>query len=24
LHQDSDFDGFEEHLGLRVIHPETR
>jgi predicted nucleic acid-binding protein len=23
LHRDSDFDGFEEHLGLKVIHPET-
>ena len=21
LHNDSDFDGYEEHLGLRVIHP---
>jgi len=21
LHSDSDFDGYEEHLGLRVIHP---
>jgi predicted nucleic acid-binding protein len=21
LHNDSDFDGFEEYLGLRVIHP---
>lgn len=21
LHVDSDFDGFEQHLGLRVIHP---
>ena len=21
LHHDSDFDGFEEHLGLKVIHP---
>jgi predicted nucleic acid-binding protein len=23
LHRDSDFDGFEEHLGLKVIHPEA-
>ena len=22
LHRDSDFKGFEDHLGLRVIHPE--
>ena len=21
LHNDSDFDGYEEHLGLRVVHP---
>jgi len=21
LHKDNDFDGYEEHLGLRVIHP---
>jgi predicted nucleic acid-binding protein len=21
LHHDRDFDGFEEHLGLRVVHP---
>lgn len=21
LHHDSDFDGFEQHLGLRVVHP---
>ncbi len=21
LHKDSDFDGFEKHLGLRVVHP---
>jgi len=21
LHKDSDFDGYEKHLGLRVIHP---
>ena len=21
LHKDSDFDGYEEHLGLRVVHP---
>ncbi len=21
LHHDSDFDGFEKHLGLRVVHP---
>ncbi len=21
LHNDSDFDGYEEHLGLRVLHP---
>jgi predicted nucleic acid-binding protein len=21
LHNDSDFDGFERHLGLRVVHP---
>jgi predicted nucleic acid-binding protein len=21
LHNDSDFDGYEEHLGLKVIHP---
>ena len=21
LHNDRDFDGFEKHLGLRVIHP---
>ena len=21
LHNDSDFDGYEKHLGLRVIHP---
>lgn len=21
LHSDSDFDGYEEHLGLKVIHP---
>ena len=21
LHNDSDFDGYEEHLGLRVMHP---
>jgi predicted nucleic acid-binding protein len=21
LHNDSDFDGYEDHLGLRVIHP---
>jgi predicted nucleic acid-binding protein len=23
LHNDRDFDPFEEHLGLRVIHPQT-
>lgn len=23
LHRDRDFDGFERHLGLRVIHPEN-
>jgi predicted nucleic acid-binding protein len=23
LHRDRDFDGFERHLGLQVIHPET-
>jgi predicted nucleic acid-binding protein len=22
LHHDRDFDGFEEHLGLKVVHPE--
>ena len=22
LHNDSDFDGYERHLGLQVIHPE--
>ena len=21
LHKDADFDGFEQHLGLRVVHP---
>ena len=21
LHNDSDFDGYEEHLGLRIVHP---
>ena len=21
LHNDSDFDGYEKHLGLRVVHP---
>jgi predicted nucleic acid-binding protein len=24
LHNDHDFDGFEEHLGLRVIHPRLQ
>ena len=24
LHNDRDFDPFEEHLNLKVIHPETR
>ncbi|MEW6716768.1 MAG: PIN domain nuclease [Chloroflexota bacterium] len=24
LHTDSDFDPFEDHLGLRVIHPTTQ
>jgi predicted nucleic acid-binding protein len=23
LHNDSDFDGFEKHLGLKVIHPRS-
>jgi predicted nucleic acid-binding protein len=22
LHNDSDFDGYEKHLGLRVVHPQ--
>ena len=22
LHRDSDYDGFEKHLGLSVVHPE--
>lgn len=22
LHRDSDFDGFEKHLGLKVVHPQ--
>jgi predicted nucleic acid-binding protein len=21
LHNDSDFDGYEKHLGLKVVHP---
>jgi predicted nucleic acid-binding protein len=21
LHNDSDFDGYEQHLGLKVVHP---
>ena len=24
LHRDRDFDAFEKHLGLRVIHPQAR
>lgn len=24
LHNDRDFDAFEKHLGLRVVHPEIR
>ena len=24
LHADGDFDPFEAHLGLRVIHPKTK
>jgi len=23
LHNDSDFDGYEKHLGLKVVHPES-
>jgi len=23
LHNDSDFDGYEKHLGLRVVHPQA-
>jgi predicted nucleic acid-binding protein len=23
LHRDRDFDGFEQHLGLKVVHPEV-